>query len=160
MAGALQVSRCNSSGEQKSKLNELWSGHMARNILNNGVIAENSDGIGTVTRKMVRERAAELAVINGRSAKDVSKSDLDQAKRELTGGSDMDPQEARLKSMPDTHHWDPTPPSTGRELPESENEDEDGEERSDSERLVEEGVAEAEHDQMLQATKKAAKENR
>ena len=48
-------------------------------------MTENSAGIGTVTRKMVRDRAVELAVINGRSAKEVSKSDWEQAKRELTG---------------------------------------------------------------------------
>jgi len=54
---------------------------MKTNLLKNGNISENSAGIGTVTRKMVRERAIELAVINGRSAQDVSKSDLEQAKR-------------------------------------------------------------------------------
>ncbi len=133
---------------------------MDKNRLKTGVIAENFSGIGTVTREMVQKRAAELAVINGRSAQEVSKSDLEQAKRELTGGSDIDPQQARIEAIPDTNRWDPVPDSTGREVPESQNEDEEGEERSDSERLVEEGVAEAEHDQMLQATKKAAKENK
>ena len=39
---------------------------MDTNPLNKGVITENSTGIGTVTRKMVRERARELAVIEGR----------------------------------------------------------------------------------------------
>ena len=58
---------------------------MKTNPLKEGALTENSAGIGTVTRKMVPERAAELAVINGRSAKDASKSDWDQAKRELTG---------------------------------------------------------------------------
>ena len=58
---------------------------MKTNPLKQGVLTENSQGIGTVTRKMVRERAVELAVINGRSAQDVSKSDWEQAKRELTG---------------------------------------------------------------------------
>ena len=133
---------------------------MGRNLLNKGTIAENFGGIGTVTRKMVRERAVELAVINGRTAQDVSKSDWEQAKRELTGGSDMDPQDARLESIPDTNSWDPVPSSTGHEMKESQNEDEEGDERSDSERLVDKGVAEAEHDQMLKATRKAAKKNK
>ena len=32
----------------------------------------NSTGVGTVTDKMVRERAVELAVIDGRTAQEVS----------------------------------------------------------------------------------------
>lgn len=48
---------------------------MKTNPLKDGVLTENSASIGTVTRKMVRERAVELAVINGRAAHDVSKSD-------------------------------------------------------------------------------------
>jgi hypothetical protein len=51
-------------------------------------------GIGTATRKMMRERAVELAAINGRSAQDASKSDWEQAKRELTSEPDTDPNEA------------------------------------------------------------------
>jgi hypothetical protein len=133
---------------------------MKTNPLNKGVVTENFIGIGTVTRKMVRERAVELAVINGRSAQDVSKSDGEQAKRELTGGSDMDPQEAMLESIPEAKRWDPVPGSTGRQAPESPSEDEDDEGRSESEQLVEQGVAEAEHDQMLQATREAAKEDK
>ena len=39
---------------------------MKANPLKEGVLTENSAGIGTVTRKMVRERAVELAAINGR----------------------------------------------------------------------------------------------
>ena len=43
---------------------------MKTNPLKEGALTENSAGIGTVTRKMVRERAVELAVINGRSAQE------------------------------------------------------------------------------------------
>ena len=123
-------------------------------------MTENSVGIGTVTRKMVRERAAELALINGHPARDVSKSDQDQAKRELTGGSDMEPKEAVLESAPESERWDPVPGSTGRQTPESPSEDEDDEGRSQSEQLVDEGVAEAEHDQMLQAARESAKQDK
>jgi hypothetical protein len=48
---------------------------MKTNPLKVRAITENSVGIGTVTRNMVRERTVELAVINGRSAQGVSKSD-------------------------------------------------------------------------------------
>jgi hypothetical protein len=112
----------------------------------------NSTGIGTVTRKMVRERATELALINGRSAQDVSNSDWEQAKRELTGEPDTDPKEAILESAPESERWDPLPGSTGHIVPVPSVDDEDEAGRSFSERLVEEGVREAGHDQMLKAT--------
>ena len=122
-------------------------------------MTENGAGIGTVTREMVRERAVELALINGRSDREVSKSDWDQAKRELTGESDADPKEALLESAPESERWDPVPGSTGHKVPAASSDDEDDEGRSDNERLVEEGVAGAEHDQMVQAARAAARED-
>jgi len=118
----------------------------------------NSTGIGTVTRKMVQERAVELALINGRAPQDVSESDLEQAKRELTGQSDMDPKEVLLESMPESERWDPLPGSAGHIVPVTSVDGEDDEGRSFNERLVEEGMLEAEHDQMLQSAKKQRKE--
>jgi len=44
-----------------------------------------TEGSGTATRRAVRERALELALINGRSVLEVSKFDWDQARREMTG---------------------------------------------------------------------------
>jgi len=127
---------------------------MNTNPLKKGALTENAAGLGTVTRKMVRERAVELAVIGGRSAQEVSKSDWDQAKRELTGGTDMDPKTETLESASESERWDPVPGSTGRKAPVASSADEDDEGRSDNERLVEEGVAAAEHDQMRQASLK------
>ena len=65
---------------------------MNTNPQKQGVLTENSSGLGTVTRKLVRERAVELAVINGRSTQEVSQSDWEQAKRELAGEPDPDPE--------------------------------------------------------------------
>jgi hypothetical protein len=129
---------------------------MKTNPLKEGVLTENSAGIGTVTPKMVRKRAVELAVINGRSAQDVAKSDWEQAKRELTGDSNTDPNEAALESAPESERWDPVPGSTGRKVPVAPSADEDDEGRSDNERLVDEGMAGAELDQSRQASRKAA----
>jgi hypothetical protein len=126
---------------------------MQTNPLKDGVLTENSAGIGTVTRKLVRERAVELAVINGRSAREVSKSDWEQAKRELTGEPDADPNEAILESAPESERWDPVPGATGHKVPAAPSADEDDEGRSDNERLVEEGIEEAEHDQMRKAAR-------
>ena len=132
---------------------------MKTNPLKDGVLTENSTGIGTVTRKMVHERAVELSVINGRSAQDVSKSDWEQAKRELTGEPDMDPKEAVLESAPESERWNPVPGSTGHKAPVASSADEDDEGRSDNQRLVEEGIAGAEHDQMVQATREATQKD-
>ncbi len=126
---------------------------MKDNPLKQGIITENSAGVGTVTRKMVRERAVELALINGHPAHEVSKANWEQAKRELTGGGELDSNEALLESAPEDERWDPVHGSTGHQVPMAPNEDEDEDGRNDSTRLVEEGVQEAEHDQMLQAAR-------
>lgn len=107
-----------------------------------------------MTRKMVRDRAIELAVINGRSAQEASKADWDQAKRELTGEPDEDPKDAVLESAPESERWDPVHGSTGHKVPPAPSEDEDEEGRSDDERLTEAGIEEAELDQMRQASQK------
>jgi hypothetical protein len=123
-----------------------------RNPLKDGALTENSEGIGTVTRKMVRERAVELAKINGRSAHEVTKSDWEQALLELTGQPDEDPKEAKLEAAPESERWDPVPGSTGHQVRTAPSEDEDDNGRSDNERLVEEGIDDAELDQMRQAS--------
>src|ERR1035437_8577143 len=104
---------------------------MKPNLLKEGILTENSAGIGTVTRQMVRERAVELAVINGRFEEDLSQSDWAQAKRELTRGSDTDPKEAVLESLPESERWDPVPGSTGHKVPAAASDDEDEEGRSE-----------------------------
>ena len=115
---------------------------MKTNPLNKGILTENFVGIGTVTREMVEKRAVELALINGRSAADVSQSDWEQARRELTGEPEMDPQEAALESVPESERWEPVPGTTGHQAPESSSEDDDDEGRSLGERLVDKGVSE------------------
>ena len=90
----------------------------------------------------------------------MTRADYDQAKRELTGESDIDRQEAMLESIPEAKRWDPVPGSTGRQVPESPSEDEDDEGRSESEQLVDEGAEEAERDQMFQAALAAEKKDR
>src|SRR6476661_8472108 len=124
---------------------------MKKNPLNKGVITDNAAGIGSVTKEMVEVRAQELAMIAGRVPAEPSTVDYEQAKRELIGEAEIDPQEAALELVPETEGWDPVPGSTGHQAAESLGEDEDDEGRSESAQLVEEGIKEAEHDQMLQA---------
>ena len=124
---------------------------MKKNPLNKGIIMENAAGIGTVTPAMVEARARELAAINGRSQP--SEADYQQAKRELTGEEETDPEEENVESIRESDGWDPVPGSTGRQAAESLGEDEDAEGRSESAQMFEEGISEAEHDQMRQASR-------
>jgi hypothetical protein len=126
---------------------------MNKNPLNKGILTENAIGIGTVTLEMVEERANELAAIAGRIPPQASTIDYEEARRELTGESNIDVQAALLESIPESERWDPVPGSTGLHTPDSFGEDEDSEGRSESAQLVEEGVREAEHDQMLEAAR-------
>src|SRR5881628_3731151 len=122
---------------------------MRRNQIEEGRIIEHMKGIGTVTPQMVLARARELALINGRSPEQVLGTDREQAKRELLGEEGLVPTETAAEALPESERWDPTPASTGHKVGEETAHDE----QSDAERLIEQGVAEAEHDQMVEATK-------
>jgi hypothetical protein len=127
---------------------------MKTNPLKDGALTANSAGLGTVTRKMVRDRAIELALIDGRTGQEMSASDWEQAKRELTGKPDLDPKEEILEAAPESERWDPVPGSRGQKVEASGSEDEDADGRSDSEILVEQGISEAELDQARAASKR------
>ncbi len=124
---------------------------MDPNPLKQGVITHGSLGLGAVTRGMVRQRAMELAVMDGRPAQETSKSDWEEARLELTGRVRSDPQAIAVESLAESGDWDPVPASTGGRVPVAPGEDEDEEGRSDQERLVEEGLADADLDHRLQA---------
>lgn len=124
---------------------------MKQNQIEEGRISQHSRGLGTVTEEMVRERARELAIINGRSADHLSEADLAQARRELVGAS-VGPEapEGEVEgSLPESERWDPNRGSVGRKAVVYPAHDE----QTDVEKLVEEGVSEAEHDQMVEGTK-------
>jgi hypothetical protein len=58
-----------------------------------GRFSEHAKGLGTVTEEMVRQRAAEIAVINGRREDLIIESDLEQARRELQGREGSEPKD-------------------------------------------------------------------
>jgi hypothetical protein len=123
---------------------------MRRNPLNKGIIMKNAAGVGSVTPAMVEARDRELALINGHGSTP-NEADWEEAKRELTGEEEIDPQEENVESLPESEDWDPVPGSTGRQAAESLGEDEDAEGRSEAAQMYEEGINEAEHDQMRRA---------
>lgn len=53
--------------------------------LNVGIDFEKNNEHVNITRGMVRERAVELAVFNGRKPHEACKSDWESAKREMVG---------------------------------------------------------------------------
>jgi hypothetical protein len=122
------------------------------NPLKDGALTNNFAGLGTVTPEMVHTRALELARIDGRNEGIPSKAEHEQARRELTGEPDIDPNDAVLEAAPESARWEPVYGSTGCKTPTSPSEDEDEEGRSDQERMVEEGGAEAELDRMNRAS--------
>ncbi len=79
-------------------------------------------GVGNVNPMMIRERATELAVMDGRTEEEVSQQDLDRAERELK--ADLTPH---------------APTGTDPE--------------SNAEKLVEQGIEEAVHDEILESNK-------
>lgn len=128
---------------------------MNKNPLNKGILTENAVGIGTVTREMVAMRSLALASIASRVGSQAFEQDYEQAQRELTGGSEIDEDVEILEALPASERWDPVPDSMGHQTEDSLGEDEDSEGRGESAQLVEEGIKEAEHDQMLQASRAA-----
>lgn len=122
---------------------------MENNPLKKGILTINSVGIGEVSREMLLERALELALINGRTVEEISETDWEQARRELTDESEIDPKQEFLESAPESERWDPIFGSTGHQVAVQPAPDDE----SDDEILFEEGVREAEHDQMLEAAR-------
>lgn len=101
------------------------------------------EGLGAVTRRMVRERAEEIALLRGRSR--VTREDRLQARKELLEArerrDDSNPLDEGLESL------DPSEARTdsGHQAPISPTDDEELVQR----RLAERGVREAGHDQMV-----------
>lgn len=128
-----------------------------KNPLHRGVLTYDSTGIGPVTREMVHARARELALIAGRRPPQVQQANYEQAKRELTGESDIDRQAAILDALPESKRWDTIPGSNRHQAVETASEEEDDEGRSETEQLVDEGAMEAERNRQFEATRAAAK---
>jgi hypothetical protein len=98
-------------------------------------------------------------IIDGLLSSESTASHFAQAKRELTGVPGIDPSDAVLEAAPESERWDPVHGSTGKKSPVTPSEDEDEDGRSDNERMVEGGIAEAAIEQSLQATQAAAKKD-
>jgi hypothetical protein len=114
-----------------------------------GKISDHFKGLGTVTRDTVTERAREIALINGRPPNHYNQDDFNEAKRELTGVVPEADGEAEEETIAGLVTWDEPPGATGhpvkKELPEDE--------QNWATQLAEEGMEEAEHEQMVEGAR-------
>ncbi|OAM88310.1 hypothetical protein OH491_05775 [Termitidicoccus mucosus] len=135
---------------------------MDKNHPNKNSLTENKSATASIPtpRERVHMRTRELAMIAGLKPSHVSQTDYEQAKREVTGESDADRQEAMLDSINEIKPWNPVPGSIGSQTPESSLEDEDAEGRSENEQLAEKGVEAAGEDRIRQAARATAQEDR
>lgn len=117
-----------------------------------GRILNHAEGMGTPSAETVRQRAAELAAIDGRDAP--TEQDWKRAFMELHGGhhepGGHEEESERLGAVMET---DTVAPTLGRHLHEM---DIEGSE-SLGEELVSEGIEEATHDQMIESRREEKK---
>jgi hypothetical protein len=114
-----------------------------------GKIIVHDEGAGVPSPEQVDARARELAVIAGRAGSDFNEGDVAQAKRELLHSGPATPaDEDRAVAAVTT--WDEAPGSTGHQTRNRGPQDE----TNIAQELVEEGLEEALHDEMLEAHKK------
>ncbi len=112
-------------------------------------------GIGNVNPTMIRERAAELAAIDGRGEDDIAQRDFDLAREELQ--AELRPPSVQTAEKGTATSTDPAEPpaSTGRARTES---DADDTYQNHAAELVEEGIEEAVHDEMVESGKRTLRE--
>jgi hypothetical protein len=114
-----------------------------------GKILRGTKGIGTVTAQMIQERAREIARTDGRA----KPNDLDRvrAREELTG-STTGSEKLPTKEEPG-RDWEMPLVSTGEKAPTVRPEDDE----NIPEKLVQEGIEEADHDQRLSSEQASGK---
>jgi hypothetical protein len=114
-------------------------------------------GTGDLTDDDVERRAAEIAAIRGRSAKQVTENDRAEAWAELQGELLPDTSDTDGESLGALSR-DPSEPLSvsGRQITNHEGENE----ASAMEQLTQEGVEEAQHDQMLAAREREHRQDR
>jgi hypothetical protein len=113
-----------------------------------GKITVHGNGLGVPSRDEVEKRAREIALIDERDPEQFTDADWDQARREIRGDLTQPPPEETKQNATMEEEWAATPKDSGHRVPRpgvDENEETLGE------HLVNEGVEEASHDQMLEA---------
>jgi hypothetical protein len=115
-----------------------------------GRIEENGSGFGVASPEQIEQRARELVVISGRPTTSITDADRNRARCELLGESLPDSTDEEETLISAVHHWDEAPGTIGHKTQTHLLQDE----TSLGEQLINEGMAEALHDEMLEAAKK------
>jgi hypothetical protein len=115
-----------------------------------GKISVHGNGVGAPSPEDIERRAREIAMIDEREAEDFTDADWEQARRELHGAAHPVPQEETKENVELVSEWQVTASDTGHRAPRPGTEEDD---ESLGEQLVEDGIEEAAHDQMLEARK-------
>ena len=113
-----------------------------------GKISVHGNGFGTPSPDAVEKRAREIALIAERDPDEFTDADWDQARRELLGTPVSNAPEETDENAEVVEEWNVVASSSGHRAPRT-SEDDD----SLGEQLVEDGVQEAAHDQMVEARK-------
>jgi hypothetical protein len=122
---------------------------MRKSHQGHGKISDHFKGMGTVTSDTVTERAREIALINGRPPNHYNQDDFMQAKRELTGDLSESDDEDNEETVAGLVTWDEAPGAAGHLVERATPEDEE----SSAVLLAEEGLDEAEHEQMVEGAR-------
>jgi hypothetical protein len=115
-----------------------------------GKISVHGNGLGAATPEQVEARAREIAMIDERDPNEFTDADWDQARRELLGNVLPSPPEETKENVNLEDEWEVVANDKGHRVPRpgvDENEETVGQ------HLVEDGLEEATHDQMLEARK-------
>jgi hypothetical protein len=121
-----------------------------------GKIEFHGNGMGVPSPDDIERRAREIAMIDEREPDEFTDADWAQARRELLGDVESAPPEEDDKNIKLEHEWEVTPGDHGHRVPRPGVEDDDGETLGGH--LVEDGVEEASHDQMLEARREELEE--
>jgi hypothetical protein len=114
-----------------------------------GKISVHGNGFGAPSPDNVEKRAREIALIAERDPDEFTDADWDQAKRELLGTPVSNAPEETDENAEVVEEWNVVASSVGHRAPRVEDDENLGEQ------LVEDGVQEAVHDQMVEAHKEA-----
>ena len=121
--------------------------HMNDNSHPVGKISVHGNGLGAPSPDTVEKRAREIALIAERDPDEFTDADWDQARRELGGALPSNAPEETDENSEVVEEWNVVASSAGHRAPRVEDEENVGE------HLVEDGIEEAAHDQMVEARK-------
>ena len=120
-----------------------------------GKISLHGNGMGVPSPEDIEKRAREIAMIDERNPDEFTEADWGQARKELLGAEHPTPQEESKESAQMSEDWYVAAPSRGHKAPRA---GADENEETVGENLVNDGVEEATHDQMIEARKEELKE--